>query len=114
MREAATIPTTDSLPPARTTHRAGFLCVLVWCRSCHHEAPADLQALVDAGRGFTKGLGAPRQPGDRSRSEYFPDPPLSRRPYSVTLPCLLATPRAHSDKSQPARPGFPRWDRRRS
>jgi hypothetical protein len=41
----------DSLPTARTTHRAGFLCVLVWCKACHHQAPADLQALVDAGRG---------------------------------------------------------------
>ena len=28
-----------------------WLCLLVWCKACHHEAPADLQALVDAGRG---------------------------------------------------------------
>jgi hypothetical protein len=41
----------DSLPTARTTQCAGFLCVLVWCRSCHHQAPADLQAIVDAGNG---------------------------------------------------------------
>jgi hypothetical protein len=41
----------DSLPTARTMLPQDFLCVLVWCRSCHHEAPADLQALVDAGRG---------------------------------------------------------------
>jgi hypothetical protein len=25
--------------------------VLVWCKACRHEADADLQALVDAGRG---------------------------------------------------------------
>jgi hypothetical protein len=31
--------------------QAGWLCVLVWCRSCHHQAPADLQAIVNAGRG---------------------------------------------------------------
>jgi hypothetical protein len=31
--------------------QAGWLCVLVWCRACHHEAPADLQAIVVAGRG---------------------------------------------------------------
>jgi hypothetical protein len=23
----------------------------VWCQACHHQAPADLQAVVDAGRG---------------------------------------------------------------
>ena len=28
-----------------------FLCLLVWCKACHHQAPADLQALIDAGRG---------------------------------------------------------------
>jgi hypothetical protein len=44
-------PMTDDLPTARSTHRAGFLCVLVWCRSCNHEAPADLQAIIDGGRG---------------------------------------------------------------
>jgi hypothetical protein len=27
------------------------LCLLVWCKACHHQAPADLQALLDAGRG---------------------------------------------------------------
>jgi hypothetical protein len=25
--------------------------VLVWCKSCRHQADADLQRLVDAGRG---------------------------------------------------------------
>jgi len=33
---------TDGLPTVRTTHRAGFLCVLVWCKARHHQAPADL------------------------------------------------------------------------
>ena len=42
---------TDDLPTVRTTHRAGFLCVLVWCKACHHQAPADLQAIIDARRG---------------------------------------------------------------
>jgi Zn finger protein HypA/HybF involved in hydrogenase expression len=28
-----------------------FLSLLVWCQACRHQAPADLQALVDAGRG---------------------------------------------------------------
>jgi hypothetical protein len=31
--------------------QATWLCLLVWCKSCHHQAPADLQAIVDAGRG---------------------------------------------------------------
>ena len=34
------------LPTPRTTLR-----VLVFCNSCRHQADADLQALVDAGRG---------------------------------------------------------------
>jgi len=28
-----------------------WLCVFVWCKACHHQAPADLQAIIDAGRG---------------------------------------------------------------
>jgi hypothetical protein len=28
-----------------------FLCVLVWCKACQRQAIADLQALVDTGRG---------------------------------------------------------------
>jgi hypothetical protein len=31
--------------------QSGWLCLLVWCKACHHQTPADLQALVDAGRG---------------------------------------------------------------
>jgi hypothetical protein len=38
-------------PTVRSTHRAGYLCVLVWCKACHHQAPADLQAIIDGGRG---------------------------------------------------------------
>jgi hypothetical protein len=29
---------------------AGWLIALVWCKACHYQAPADLQAIVDAGR----------------------------------------------------------------
>ena len=40
------------LPTALTMlPQAGGLCLLVWCKACHHQAPADLQALVDVGRG---------------------------------------------------------------
>jgi hypothetical protein len=42
---------TDELPTARTTLRAGYAHVLVFCKSCRHQADADLQALVLAGRG---------------------------------------------------------------
>jgi hypothetical protein len=35
---------TGDLPTARTS-------VLVFCNSCRHRADADLQAIVDAGRG---------------------------------------------------------------
>jgi hypothetical protein len=54
--------------------------------------------------GFTEGMGAVRQPGDRSRSAYSPDPPASRRRYSAPLPCRPAIRRAGSDRLQPARP----------
>jgi hypothetical protein len=31
------------------------LIALVWYRACHHQAPADLQAIVDSGRGDVLG-----------------------------------------------------------
>jgi hypothetical protein len=42
---------TDDPPTARTTLRTGYVRVLVFCKSCRHQADADLQALIDAGRG---------------------------------------------------------------
>ena len=39
------------LPTPRTTLRSRYVRVLVWCKSCRHRRDADLQALVDAGRG---------------------------------------------------------------
>jgi len=30
------------LPTPRSTLRAGYLDVLVWCKACHRQAPADL------------------------------------------------------------------------
>ena len=39
------------LPTPRSTLRSRYVRVLVWCKACRHEADADLQALVDAGRG---------------------------------------------------------------
>jgi hypothetical protein len=44
-------PETNALPTARTTLRTGYARVLVFCNSCRHQADADLQAIVDAGRG---------------------------------------------------------------
>jgi hypothetical protein len=39
-------------PTARTMlPNDSWLCVFVWCKACHHQAPADLQAIIDAGRG---------------------------------------------------------------
>jgi len=41
----------DDFPTARTMlPNDGWLCLLGWCKACHHQAPADLQAIVDAGR----------------------------------------------------------------
>jgi uncharacterized Zn finger protein len=42
---------TDDLPTARTTLAADYVRVLVFCNSCRHQADADLQKIVDAGRG---------------------------------------------------------------
>jgi len=43
---------TDNLPTARSMlPQDGWLCLFVRCRACFHQAPADLQAIVDAGRG---------------------------------------------------------------
>jgi hypothetical protein len=41
----------DALPTARTTLRTGYVRVLVFCRSCRHQADADLRAIINAGRG---------------------------------------------------------------
>ena len=42
----------DDLPTPRTTLHARYLDVLVWCKGgCRHQAPADLQKLVDTGHG---------------------------------------------------------------
>ena len=39
------------LPTPRTTLAARYVVLLVWCKSCRHQANADLRALIDAGRG---------------------------------------------------------------
>ena len=41
----------NELPTPRTTLRSGYVRVLVWCMACRHRRNADLQGLVDAGRG---------------------------------------------------------------
>jgi hypothetical protein len=40
---------TTSYPPH--TLRARYVCVHVWCKACRHSADADLQKLLDEGRG---------------------------------------------------------------
>jgi hypothetical protein len=44
-------PDLHELPTPRTTLAARNVTVRLWCKSCRHQADADLQALVDAGRG---------------------------------------------------------------
>ena len=39
------------LPTPRTTLAASYVAVPVWCKSCRHQAQADLQKLIDAGMG---------------------------------------------------------------
>jgi hypothetical protein len=40
-----------TLPTPRTTLRTGYVRVLVFCRSCRQRADANLQAIVESGRG---------------------------------------------------------------
>ena len=59
LRSSNNQPHDDDLPTARTTfvHRlparlcTGYLRLLVFCNSCRHQAEADLQAIVESGRG---------------------------------------------------------------
>jgi hypothetical protein len=44
-------PAAGDLPTARSMLAAKFLRLHVWCKACHHAADADLQALIDKGRG---------------------------------------------------------------
>jgi hypothetical protein len=47
-------PDYHSLPTPRSTLRNDNRAqVLVWCKRCQHQAEADLQALIDSGRGDT-------------------------------------------------------------
>ena len=39
------------LPTPRTTLATSYVCVLVWCKSCRHQAQADMQKMIDAGMG---------------------------------------------------------------
>ena len=42
----------DDLPTARSMLRQdAWLWLLAWCKACDHQAPADLQAIIDVGRG---------------------------------------------------------------
>ena len=43
----------DGLPTPRTTLRAAYVKVHVWCKACRHAADADLERLVVDGRGDT-------------------------------------------------------------
>lgn len=43
---------TDNFPTARTMLPQTFLCLWVWCKGgCQHAGAADLQAIIDSGRG---------------------------------------------------------------
>ena len=42
---------TDKLPTARSTLTADWAILFVWCKACHHQGAADLQAIIDAGQG---------------------------------------------------------------
>ena len=41
----------DYDPTARSMLPQTYLCLFVWCKACHHQGAADLQAIIDAGKG---------------------------------------------------------------
>ena len=41
----------SGLPTPRSTLAARYVVVLVWCKSCRHQAQADMQKMIDAGMG---------------------------------------------------------------
>lgn len=41
----------DNLPTARSMLPQTYLCLFVWCKACHHQGAADLQGIIDAGKG---------------------------------------------------------------
>jgi hypothetical protein len=42
----------DDLPTARSMlPQDSWLCWFVSCKACHRQAPADLRAIIDAGKG---------------------------------------------------------------
>jgi hypothetical protein len=43
----------DALPTPASTLAVGYVRVLVWCKACRHQADADLETLIAAGRGDT-------------------------------------------------------------
>ena len=51
-REMAARGAADAdLPTPRSTLQSGYVRVLLTCKACHHQREADLQGLIDAGRG---------------------------------------------------------------
>jgi hypothetical protein len=69
-RSAATHPAstavTDNFPTARSMlHQDAWLCLLVWCKACHHQVPADLQTTSAPASAYGP-LGEKRRSGRRS------------------------------------------------
>ena len=50
-RQSSDLTDDTSLPTPRTTLKASYVRVLLTCWSCKHQCDADLQGLVDGGRG---------------------------------------------------------------
>jgi hypothetical protein len=43
----------DDGPTTRTTLRAAYVRILVWCKACRHQADTDLPAVIETGYGDT-------------------------------------------------------------
>ena len=89
------------LPTPRTTLAASYVAVLVWCKSCRHQAQVDLQKLI---RGEVVDLPAsePRAKGVLTLLNRS----ANRRTEEMTMPGLLNVPprraaKAAATKAQP-------------
>jgi hypothetical protein len=75
----------DDLPTPRSTLLSGYR-VLVWCKACHHQANADLQASIDSGHGDTPLIRLRYRCGNCAGTDWVVTNSYSPQPWRSTEP----------------------------
>ena len=88
-------------------HQDGWLCLLVFCKACRHQALADLQSIIDSGRGVVplKDLKFRCTNCGSSRTDHFV---MSRDALNVQLRRGRAGKEAGRKTARPVRPAVSR------